>query len=129
MEKLNQLLNRSFDAKLSDDEQQQLDIALSKDPDLQKEKKEIEDIRELLSDYSPAFEEGFAKRVLATTGQYIQNGDYLFYLFKRFAFGGAAAIVALLVSVYLTDGSLSVDTLLGLSGITSDSVILALSNF
>ena len=129
MEKLSQLLNRSFDEKLTDEEQQQLETALSNDPDLRKEKQEIEEVRALLSDFSPAFEEGFAKRVLAATDQYIQNGDNLFYLFKRFAFGSAAAIAALLVSVYLTDGTISVDALLGLSDINSDSILLALSNF
>jgi len=129
MEKLSQLLNRSFDEKLTNKEEQQLETALSNNPGLRKEKQEIEEVRALLSDYNPAFEEGFAKRVLAATDQYIQNGDNLFYLFKRFVFGSAAAIAALLVSVYLTDGAISFDSLLGISDINSDTILLALSNF
>jgi hypothetical protein len=129
MEKLSQLLNRSFDEKLTNEEEHQLETALSNNPGLRKEKQEVEEVRALLSDYNPAFEEGFTKRVLAATDQYIQNGDNLFYLFKRFVFGSAAAIAALLVSVYLTDGTISFDSLLGISDINSDTILLALSNF
>jgi hypothetical protein len=129
MEKFKELLIMSFDTKLTAEEQQQLEEALVSFPELRKEKKEIEDMRVLLSDFTPAFKENFAKGVLGAIEDISQAGDNLFYLFKRFAFGSAAAIVALLISVYLTDGTISVDTLFGLSDITSDSILLALSNF
>jgi len=128
MEKLKELLIRSFDDEsFSTEEQKLLDEALSKYPELQQEKLEIEEMRITLSGYEPSFDTGFSKQVLNQIGSEVSPNDNLFYLFKRFALGGVAAIIALLISAYLTDGNFSLDSLLGITNLTPDNLLLAFS--
>ena len=128
MEKLKELLIKSFDDEgFSPEEQKQLDEALSKYPELQQEKLEIEEMRNTLSGYAPSFDTGFSQQVLNQIGSEVSPNDNLFYLFKRFAIGSVAAIIALLISVYLTDGNFSFDSLLGINSLTPDNLLLAFS--
>lgn len=128
MEKLKELLMRSFDDdSFSPEEQKQLDEALVTHPELRKEKLEFEEIRNTLSGYAPSFDTGFSQQVLNKIGSEVSPNDNLFYLFKRFAIGGIAAIIALLISVYLTDGNFSFDSLLGVNSLTPDNLLLAFS--
>ena len=128
MEKLKELLIRSFDDEsFSTEEQKLLDEALATHSGLQREKLEIEEMRNTLSDYSPSFDTGFSKKVLNQIGNEVSPNDNLFYLFKRFAIGSVAAIIALLISVYLTDGNFSLDSLLGITNLTPDNLLLAFS--
>lgn len=130
MEKLKELLNRSYEeGALTAEEQLWLDEALATNTELQKEKRELEALHGLLADYSPMFKPGFADRVLDVAYNKPVLGDNLYFLFKRFALTGVAAIIALLILVYFTDGSFSFDAMLGLSDLSKDNLLLALSSF
>ncbi len=130
MDTLSELLIKSYEEEaLSAEEQRQLDEALVTNQELQQEKRELEALHKMLSDYTPAFKPGFAGRVLETASNVSAQADNLYFLFKRFAITGVAAIIALLISVYLTDGSFSFDSLLGLSDLSRDNLLLALSSF
>jgi len=128
MENLKELLIRSFDDEsFSPEEQKQLDEALATHTELRQEKLEIVEMRNTLSGYAPSFDTGFSQQVLSQIGSEASPNDDLFYLFKRFAIGGVAAIIALLISVYLTDGNFSLDSLLGITNLTPDNLLLAFS--
>ncbi len=126
MDKLKELLIRSFDEELSAEEKQKLNKALLRSEALRMEKKEMEDTRNMIAGYSPSFSSDFSTNVLERIEE-ADNG--LYFLFKRFALGAVAAIIMLLISVYYTDGSISGDSLLGLSDLTTDNILLALSTF
>ena len=87
-------------------------------------------LKETLKNYSPSFGENFTDKVMdrifneETKNQILD----LFPVFKKVLIGGLAATIALLLSVYLTDGSLNIDSLLGLSDLNSDEVLLTLMN-
>ncbi len=128
MEKDRALLIQSFDEPLLPEEKKQLRNALSRSETLRKEKKELEEIRNMMSDYSPAFSNDFSTTVLNKI-ETVADNDNLYHLFKRFALGGIAAIIFLLISVYFTDGNISADSLLGLSDLSTDNILLALTSF
>lgn len=83
---------------------------------------------DLLPDYS--FSEGFRERVLGKLGiekmpVYLRP-DFLRSLdlgFRRVALSGVAAILILIASILLSQGSLSYDTLLGIDSNVDDSLI------
>jgi len=128
MEKNRALLIRSFDEPLLPEEEKQLKEALNQSEELRKEKNELEAVRTLMSDYSPSLGDGFSKTVLDRI-EAMADDNNLYHLFTRFALGGVAAILVLLISVYFTDGNLSTDSLLGLSDLSADNILLALSSF
>lgn len=128
MKKDRALLIQSFDEPLLPEEEKQLRNALIRSETLRKEKKELEEIRNMMSDYSPAFSNDFSTTVLNKI-ETVADNDNLYHLFKRFALGGIAAIIFLLISVYFTDGNISADSLLGLSDLSTDNILLALTSF
>lgn len=128
MEKERALLIRSFDEPLLPEEEKQLQDALNRSETLRNEKKELEEIRNMMSDYSPVFSNDFSTAVLNKI-ETVADNDNLYHLFKRFALGGIAVIIFLLISVYFTDGNISADSLLGLSGLSTDNILLALTSF
>ena len=130
MKNIKQLLAEAFHRELSPEENALLESSLKNDSVLREEKKSLEKTGEILADYSPSFQRGFSERVLTNifgeekTEQIID----LYPMFKKILFGGIAAALALLLSVYITDGSLNTDALFGLSDLNSDELLMALMN-
>lgn len=87
----------------------------------------------ILSNYNPAYSKGFAERVMK--GIEAENNrkdkiDIEFYkIFKLVALSGMAAIILLLFTIYISDGSFSADALYGLLDYTPDEPILTSLNF
>lgn len=86
--------------------------------------------RELISDYR--FSEGFRERVMSriVSGKIYINGKREIIrsfdkVFLRVAIPGAAAILILALSLFLSQGSLSYDTLLGIDN-QVDGVLISL---
>jgi len=130
METLRELLIKSYEeGGITSEERYLLDEVLAGNKELRQEQKELEALHEMLADYSPAFKPGFSERVLETALRLPALDNNLYFLFKRFALTGVAAIIALLISVYLTDGNFSFNALLGLSYLSKDNLLLALSTF
>ena len=80
------------------------------------------------------FSEGFEERVLAKISKERSEGRYeyefnhnLNLVFYRVAFTAAAAIIFLMLSIFLKDGSLSFDSLLGMSDGYSESIVCLLT--
>jgi hypothetical protein len=126
-----QLLAESFHRELTSEERGFLNKALENDQSLRKEKEEIEKTVSVMKNYDPRFREGFSGRVMdklfseETRAQIID----LYPVFKKIFWGGVAATVALLLSVYFTDGSINTDALMGLSDLNSEELLMALMNF
>ena len=80
------------------------------------------------------FSQGFTGRVLnrifiadLKVTREIEFTDYLNFAFSRIALTGVAAIVLLLVSIFIMDGSLSFNSILGLSDSQEESMVYLLT--
>jgi hypothetical protein len=57
----------------------------------------------------------------------VEFGKYLNFAFYRIALTGVAAIVVLLISIFIMEGSLSLNTFLGLSDNYDESIVSMLT--
>ncbi len=124
MKDIHELLMRSFEEKLSEPEQRRLENALKKSKELQLERDEIIKMRSLFQHFTisenPTFTKAVLKRVELSKSENVQA--VLVRLFPRIA---AACILFLLVSIlglYLVDGGLSMDSIVGLDNISEDTI-------
>ncbi len=87
----------------------------------------------IFSKYNPAYSDGFAERVLRSIEEekdLKEKTDIEFYkIFKLVALSGVAAIILLLFSVYIIEGSFSPDAFYGLMDYSPDEPILNSLNF
>ena len=118
MENVKELLMRSFDQELTPQEKEALERALESSEELRQEKDDIEKMRKLISLSSPSFSDSFIEntmnRVKNEQDENPQLSQFI-SIFKRIAISGAAAIVALLISIYFIDGSLATDAIFGIA--------------
>ena len=95
--------------------------------------KNTDELSSFLSSYNPTYLDGFANRVMAGIESEINNktnSDTEFYnIFRWVAASGIAAIVVLLLSVYITEGSFTADALYGLINYSPDEPIIAYLNY
>ena len=131
MENIKEILLKSFDEELTPQEQKLLDEALQNSEALRQEKLEFEQMRKMLGSQESSFKSGFADRVMerleeepATPSKTVE----MFSIFKRVAIVGIAAIIALLITIYYIDGSLTLDAVLGISGYSPDGAELSVLN-
>ncbi len=122
------LLYASFDRKLTAGERTLLKELLIADPDLRNEKQEIEEIRNRMKGTSFHFKKGFAERVLAKVKDAVpvievDFSSQLIALFKKLALTGVAAIIILLIAIYLTAGSLNKETVVGVDTSSDDNLV------
>lgn len=93
----------------------------------------IDQFMESMSDYSPSFSEGFADRVIQKidSGKSYNEDSYPEFvsLFRWIALSGVAAIIILLFTVYLTEGSMDTDALFGVFNYSPDNPELASLNY
>lgn len=129
MEDLKKLLLRSYDDDLNASEKKRLEKELSSSEELRIEKKDFEAVRKLFGDFDPHFQPGFSDRILQKIDviESMQTPS-LFSFFKGIAISGVAAIIALLISIYLTDGSLDIDAIYGISDYAPDEAAIAFFN-
>jgi len=125
--KLKKLLYRSFDETLTEREQQHLAEGLEKFPHLQEEKESVASLRNRLSEkresFSAQFEDKLMDRIRAQAAPI--NIFSIKPVFRTVALSGVAAIIVVLISVYFIDGSLSLDSILGINGYSPDMGMLA----
>ncbi len=114
MEDVKQLLLRSYDMPLNEKEKRQLQDGLVQSEVLRKEKENLDNVRSKIAAFDTDFSAGFTKRLM----QHIagENGFAFLAVFRAFALSGAAAIILVLLMVYFMDGSLNLNSLLGING-------------
>ncbi|MCD6202340.1 MAG: hypothetical protein J7K46_11095 [Bacteroidales bacterium] len=122
-------LYTSFDRELTSGQKAELEKALAGDPELRKEKQDLLEIRNLLKKTSFRFHEGFAGRVMhriKEEGGHVIEMDVssqMINLFRKIAMAGVAAIVILLLSIYLTSGTLNKNSVLGVDSFSDDNLV------
>lgn len=87
---------------------------------------------DILKSYQPEFKVFFETRVMQKIANLKENSynDIFDKAFRRIALSGVAALAILLLSIFITDGSLSTDALLGTSQIDFESLsALAISSY
>jgi len=129
-DKLLDLLIRSLDHDLSEEDQVKLENALADSKDLRKEKEQLIRMRKLIATQNLQFDHSFTQRVMSRINQEkkrrIIEFDFMKDLnrvFTRVAISGVAAIVILLLTIYLTAGSFSLDTLSGTESYSEENII------
>lgn len=112
--------------------QKALDERLATDRQLQQKLAEWKLVLAALADFQPDFSAGFEHRVLYRLS--IQNHLMLeerkaWSTMLRFSFTVAAAVIILMVWIYLQEQSFSVEHLLGLAGLRTDDFANLLANY
>ncbi len=124
------LLMRSLDGDLDEKDRKMLEKALSESEELRNEKDKLIRLRELVGSGDYQFKHGFTDRVMDRLAK-PKNGRLIEFnfardlnkIFMRVAISGVAAIILLLLSIYLTTGSVSIDSLSGAESYSEDNVI------
>lgn len=80
-------------------------------------------INKALKDFNPSFKPDFESRVMEGILKAKENTYSSLFnsAFKRIALSGAAAVIILLISIYISDGNLSPDSLIGTSEMDIES--------
>jgi len=120
-----ELLALSLDQTLTKEEQQKLDEAFAKYPELEKEKAELLALRSLLGKQKISSNPDFVNSVLEKTKptQLAKEKGFETIMTSLFPRVAAACVIVLLVSflsIYFQEGSLSTETLLGLTEISPE---------
>lgn len=128
-EKIRSLLHESFHRKLTPEEKILLNSALREDDSLRAEKEDTEKVIHDLGNLRFGFREGFVDRVMDKIGTAngkvveVDFSEQLFTFFKRIALAGAAAIILILLSIYISHGSLSKESVLGVQSMSDDNLV------
>lgn len=125
-----ELLLRSMNDQLSADEDKKLQLALKVSAELREEKVKLGKVRELLSSRNYGFTAGFRNRVMQAVSDEKNNKVILMdftrsftSMFNRVAVAGVAVILLLVISLYISHGSLNVNTITGVDPISEDNLI------
>jgi hypothetical protein len=127
-QKIMNLLIRSLDEELKPSERETLNKAISGSDHLRKEKEKLVKMRKLVGSVDYQFKHGFSDRVMGRlrhrkNGLDFSFGKDLSRIFTRVAISGVAAILILLITIYITTGSFSFNSLSGIQGYNEDNVI------
>ncbi|MFQ5822885.1 MAG: hypothetical protein ACE5JB_02395 [bacterium] len=122
-ERLLELLYRSFDDELSEEDQTELTSALSLFPELLEEKKRIIEMRQMIKGEAVhSFKPFFAAQVMQRIkSESIEQEDFLgslIWVFRRIALAGTIAILLLLANSVLVEKNNSLDSVLGMPQLT-----------
>jgi hypothetical protein len=110
------LLNESFDRDLSPQERAHLNSALQASPGLREEQKRLLKVRNLLAAHEAGFKTGFSDFVMAGVSEEKRSLKLrgIAAPFNRIALPLLAAAAVLLLFTLLTNGSLSIDAVMGI---------------
>lgn len=128
MDKLD-LLIKSLDNELSPEEQRALNEALAESEALRREREQLLAMRAAMADLRLEPDAGFPERVLEQIRVNKHAGIAIIAdLFPRVAAACIVILFAFLLSVYLSDGSLTTDALLGTQELTVDEAYSLVSD-
>ena len=127
------LLIRSMNDQLTAEENKKLQQALKGSSELREEKIKLNKVGKLLSSRNYSFSDGFRNRVMQAVSDE-KKGKVISIdftrnftsMFNRIAVAGVAAILLLVISLYISHGSLNVNTLTGIDPISEDNLISVL---
>jgi len=124
-----QILNvliRSLDGALPASEEAQLEEALRTSERLRLEKARLLDLRAELKDWSVPEDPDFAARVLSQIGKQAEEdlSGVIIRLFPRVAAACVMVLAVALGTIYLTDGSLMLDTIIGVNEVVLEEAVM-----
>lgn len=118
-EDIQELLLRSFDQELPAGETARLKAALAGSEELRREKRQLEKLRAALRSLQAGANEGFADGVMARLKASPVEATLL-ALLPRVAAGCLIFILLALIGIYLAEGSLSADAIIGVSNLAPE---------
>jgi hypothetical protein len=124
MEDMKQLLLRSYDAPLNELESQRLKTALEASDTLRLEKEKLDNMRTKIAEFNTDFSAGFTEQLMQRING--ESGFAFLAVFRAVALSGVAAIILVLITVYFMDGSLNLDSLLGINSYAPDLGLLTI---
>jgi len=124
MNRIEKLMYRSLDARLTEEESKTLERALQESPQLQSRLDEITALREAAKSDGHEFSPWFDAKVMHTIKELQQNGikAFPFQAYRTATIVGFAAIAAMLVIALIFNGSLSINSITGLDSINSENL-------
>ena len=125
----NQILNlliRSLDGTLPANEEAQLEKALSTSERLRHEKARLLEIRSDLKNWSAPEDPDFAARVLSQIGKQVEEdlSGVIIRLFPRVAAACVLILGVALGTIYVTEGSLMLDTIIGVNEVVLEEAVM-----
>jgi len=127
------LLIRSMNDQLPAEEDKKLQQALKGSSELREEKIKLSKVGKLLSSRNYSFSDGFHNRVMQAVnnekkGKMISMDFTRSFstMFNRIAVAGVAVIVLLVISLYISHGSLNVNTFTGVDPVSQDNLVSVL---
>jgi anti-sigma factor RsiW len=130
--RIRDILYRSYDETLSEQEQHELNQALKRSADLRREAQYIRDMRQELGSLpSVSFSEGFSDRVLKTVerlGRYRSSqpdfGTALVFMFRRLAVAAVMTVFTLLSVYWISDTTILPDGVQSVSQVSIEEVLI-----
>lgn len=116
---INELLLRSFDEELSPEERAGLDAALADSEALRLEKQQLEKLRNLLGGLQAEVDRTFAGKVMSKVSISPVEATLL-SLLPRAAAACLIILLLTLIGIYLAEGSLSTDAIIGVSNLAPE---------
>ncbi len=130
--KWNNTLLQHLLGELPGPESKALEGMLAQDRQLRSCKQDWQSIIDALRNYQPDFSAGFEQRVMqsvALKSAIALQEKITWRLMLRFGLSAAAAVILLIVWVYMQEKSLSMEHLLGLAGLKTDDFTNLLANY
>ena len=125
-DKMLNLLIRSMDMELAKADALALEQALSDSEALRDEKVRLIAMREQLEDWTAPEDPNFAERVLTNLGKQVEE-DLSAVIIRLFPRVAAACVLILGVAlgvIYVTEGSLMMDTIIGVNEVLLEDAVL-----
>ena len=123
---LHNLLHRSLHGKLDSGEETMLSDALKQDGELREEKRKLLELQHVLGSQDFRFKPFFASRVMNEIDVTRQPSGFLSsinYAFMRVSLPTMVAVFIWILTFWGTEGSLSLDGLLGVAGLSYDEIV------
>ena len=124
---IRQLLIRSLDQQLSQEELLELNLALEKNPALRNEQQELIETRKLIENQQFGFQPFFASKVMQKLQKTAKSGkdllESMYFAFLRISLPTLAVCIVLLLLIWYNEGSFSIETLTGVSDLSFDELL------
>lgn len=120
------LLLRSLDTELSQDEAEKLEQALQESEVLRQEKVRLLAMRGQLGAWTAPEDPTFADRVMVKLGKQAEEdlSAVIIRLFPRVAAACVLILAVALGTIYVTEGSLMLDTIIGVNEVVLEDAVL-----
>ncbi|NRB51531.1 MAG: hypothetical protein HRU41_27915 [Saprospiraceae bacterium] len=125
-DKMLDLLIRSMDMELAEADALALEQALSDSEALRDEKVRLIAMRERLAEWTAPEDPNFAERVLTNLGKQVEEdlSAVIIRLFPRVAAACVLILGVALGTIYVTEGSLMMDTIIGVNEVLLEDAVL-----